>query len=268
MLDRQRIAVVVPAFNEAAHIQHMIRSLPAYVDDILVVDDGSNDGTGWLATQLSDGRTRLLTHDANRGVGAAIITGYEAATQLGCDVAVVMAGDGQMHPDDLPNVLLPILQGEADYVKGNRLAWPGGAKIIPPVRRIGIHCLTALTRLASGLTHLSDFQCGFTALRLRALDGVDLSRLYPRYGFPNDLIIRLALAGIRIEERPVRPVYEGQRSDLRVRRVIAPLAAVLARGVLERFGRATGSAQRTDRPAVTLLPAHRQAVNIRSDRAG
>jgi hypothetical protein len=132
-------------------------------------------------------------------------------------VIAVMAGDGQMHPDDLHAVALPVARDEADYVKGNRLAYPGVYRTMPPARLAGTAALAFLTRHAAGLDRLADSQCGFTAISARAVAalGTDLDHLWPRYGYPNDLLGALARRGMRIDEAVVRPVYRGEASGLR-----------------------------------------------------
>src|SRR5690349_21378871 len=126
MLQGARIAVVVPAFNEARHIAATLASVPAFVDDVFVVDDASTDATSSLAlahaSSARDERVQVLQHARNRGVGGALKTGYRAAFAAGADAVVVMAGDDQMHPSDLPALLAPLLAGDADYVKGDRLS--------------------------------------------------------------------------------------------------------------------------------------------------
>ena len=217
MLEYARLAVVVPAHNEERWIAETVSRMPACVDHVIVVDDASGDGTAREAARVGDARVEVIRHADNRGVGAAIVTGYQRARALGADVAAVMAGDGQMHPDDLTAVVLPVVRGEADYVKGNRLAYPGAWRTMPPARLAGTAALAWLTRHAAGLARLEDSQCGFTAISMGALDalGDELSALWPRYGYPNDLLGALALRGQRIGEAVVRPVYRGEASGLR-----------------------------------------------------
>jgi glycosyltransferase involved in cell wall biosynthesis len=217
VLERARLAVVVPAHNEQTWIAGTVRRMPACVDHVIVVDDASRDATAREAVAAADARVEVARHPENRGVGAAIVTGYRRARALGADVIVVMAGDGQMHPDDLPAVALPVARGEADYVKGNRLAYPGAWRTMPPARLAGTAALAWLTKHAAGLDHLTDSQCGFTAISGHALDtlGADLDTLWPRYGYPNDLLGALARRGLRIDEAVVRPVYRGEASGLR-----------------------------------------------------
>src|SRR5690242_20506622 len=139
----------------------MLGRVPAYVDRIYVVDDASPDGTREAAERVADPRVSIVRHAENRGVGAAIVTGYRRALADGHDVLAVMAGDDQMHPDDLEPLLHAVLGG-ADYAKGNRFRHPE-ARRMPLARRFGGEVLSLVTRRASGLS-LSDTQCGFTAL--------------------------------------------------------------------------------------------------------
>jgi glycosyltransferase involved in cell wall biosynthesis len=217
VLHDARIAVVVPAYDEERFIASTVRGVPRYVDDVIVVDDASRDGTAQALADVDDPRLSVIRHASNRGVGAAIVTGYHHARGLGADVTAVMAGDGQMHPDDLEGLVTPVLRGEADYVKGNRLAHRAVHGTMPPARMLGTAVFAWLTRHAAGLPALSDSQCGFTAISRHALDALapDLDALWPRYGFPNDILGALARRRLRIGEVVVRPVYRGEASGLR-----------------------------------------------------
>ena len=214
-LSSHRMAVVIPAFREAERVGTTVRSVPGFVDHVIVVDDASDDRTSAEALAANDGRLTLVRHSVNRGVGAAISTGYAEARALGADVTVVMAGDGQMDPDDLPALVDPILRNEADYVKGNRLKHPSVWRDMPLHRLAGTTALAWATRRASGLAALSDSQCGYTAISAGAMECVLHEGMWPRYGYPNDLIGTLSRHGYRIAEVPVRPVYRGEKSGLR-----------------------------------------------------
>ena len=209
------MAVVVPAYNEAAWIGDVIATMPAFVDRIIVVDDASEDDTALIARRTG---VDVLETATNGGVGRAIARGYQRALELGVDLVAVMAGDGQMDPADLATLAEPVIRERADYAKGNRMVH-ADVRVMPTMRRLGTYVLSWLTSRATALS-IRDSQCGYTVANARALSAVELSRLWPRYGYPNDLLGRLARAGMRVVEVPVRPVYRGAASGLRPRHVL------------------------------------------------
>jgi len=230
-----RIAVVIPAFNERNKIAATVASIPEIVDEIYVIDDASSDDTGAIALAslppATPGRVfEVIRHADNRGVGAAISTGYRRALAGEADVAVVMAGDGQMDPEDLPALLTPIAEGTADYVKGNRFKHPDVWTAMPTTRIVGNVLLSAATRVTSGYHHVFDSQCGYTAIHRRALAAIDLDVLWARYGYPNDLLSRLYVAGVRVVDVPVRPIYgDHWKSGIHLGTVVHPIPWVLLR---------------------------------------
>ena len=229
------MVVVVPAWQEAPRIGRVLRGMPGWVDAVLVVDDASTDGTAEAARAEGDTRVSVLRHERNRGVGAAIVTGYRAALAGGgspCDAFVVMAGDGQMDPGDLPALVESVVRGEADYVKGDRFGAPGLARTMPAGRRLGGLVFSWATSRAIGVT-VSDSQCGYTAIARGACARLDLDALWPRYGYPNDLLSQLAVRGLRIAQVPVRAVYADEISRLTLRHVPV-VAGLIARAALRR----------------------------------
>jgi glycosyltransferase involved in cell wall biosynthesis len=233
MLRNAQIAVVVPAFNEAKHIVTMLRSVPAYVDRVIVVDDGSADDTAVRAEALGDPRVIVLRHAHNRGVGSALVTGYRHALGDGADVVAVMAGDAQMHPDDLASLLSPVIEGEVDYAKGNRLAHPDVFTRMPLSRLIGNQILSLLSRLATGVP-VHDSQCGYTALHRRMGERLAWHELWSGYGYPNDLLGQLQCLGARVRDVVVRPVYADEQSGIRLHHALFVIPYVLARALLRR----------------------------------
>jgi glycosyltransferase involved in cell wall biosynthesis len=231
------VAVVVPAFNEASKLGATLSGIPSFVDHVLVIDDASQDGTLEVARALRRPGTEVLRHRDNCGVGAAIATGYRRALRLCADVTCVMAGDGQMDPADLPALLAPILAGSADYVKGNRFLYKDEVlRVMPPARLLGNVVLSLLTRLTSGYRHIFDSQCGYTAATRKALLAIDLDHVFPRYGYPNDLLARLRVAGLRVADAPVRPIYgPAWRSGITLKTAVYPISFVLLRSLLFRL---------------------------------
>jgi glycosyltransferase involved in cell wall biosynthesis len=228
-----RIAVVVPAYNEETQIGRVMETMPECVDTIVIVNDCSKDRTSEVIRNhpvFAQGRVQLIEHEKNQGVGGAIATGYKWARDNSYDVAVVMAGDGQMAPADLPNILDPIIDNRADYTKGNRLVTGEAFRKIPKIRFFGNSALSLLTKIASGYWHVADSQTGYTAINLRALRAIDWDRMYKRYGQPNDLLVKLNVAGMRVVDVPIEPVYDvGEKSGIKVRRVLFTIGSLLVR---------------------------------------
>ncbi len=215
-----RVIVIVPCFEEARFLGAVLATMPAFVDEILVVDDGSTDGTADVARAASvqDPRISVFVHPTNCGVGAAIIHGYlQALARDGAetDAFVVMAGDGQMAPEDLAAVATPVLLDEADYVKGDRFRH-GSRREMPRGRYLGGRVFSALTGWAVGAP-ISDSQCGFTAVSRRMAGRVPWGEVWTGFGYPNDLLGHLAVCGARVREVPVRAIYGDERSKLRLR---------------------------------------------------
>ena len=230
------MAVVVPAYNEDALIGSTVEGIPAFVDSIIVVDDGSKDATAARA-QNADQRVEIISHEKNQGVGAAIVTGYKRAIANGVDVTAVMAADGQMDPDDLETLVRAVALGETDYAKANRLFTGQAWQLIPRTRYLGNAALSFLTKIASGYWHVADSQSGYTAVNLETLKLLDLDRVYRRYGFPNDLLVHLNVFNRRVRDYPSRPIYGvGERSGIRLRHVVPKISWLLLKGFFWRMG--------------------------------
>ena len=231
MFGPLRVAVVIPAYNESAKIAETVASVPACADRVYVIDDASHDDTAARAAAAAPGaHVAVIRHPENRGVGAAIATGYRRVLADGLDVALVMAGDGQMDPRDAPALLAPIAARAADYVKGNRFLDPEIWRTMPPSRIVGNVLLSAATRVTSGYRHVFDSQCGYTAIHRRAIAALDLDALWARYGYPNDLLSRLHVAGMRVADVRVRAIYGARwRSGIHLGTALHPIPYVLLR---------------------------------------
>ena len=228
MLEGMRVAVVVPAFDEERLVGETIRGIPEFVDRIYVVDDASRDGTTAQAEAVNDPRVQIVRHEKNSGVGAAIATGYRRALEEEMDVTCVMAADNQMDPAELYGLVEPVARGEVEYAKANRLFSGEAWKVIPRTRYLGNAVLSLLTKIASGYWHVADSQAGYTALSLQALRRLDLDRLYPRYGFPNDVLVHLNVQNARVRDVPSRPIYDvGEESGIKLRSVVPRISWLL-----------------------------------------
>jgi glycosyltransferase involved in cell wall biosynthesis len=233
------VGVVVPCYNEERQIGKVLETMPDFVDHIIVVDDRSSDATLERSRDWQDKmgpRLTVIEQPKNQGVGAAITTGYRRAVELGIDVVAVMAGDGQMDPNDLTLIIDPVITGKADYSKGNRLFTGEAWSKTPHVRYLGNAFLSMLTKIASGYWHVADSQSGYTAISRTALLALDLDRLYPSYGYPNDLLIQLNVRNFRVADVPVHPRYGiGERSSMNVLKVIPTVSFLLWRGFINRL---------------------------------
>jgi len=241
LLTARRIAVVVPAYNEARLIARTLAGIPGYVEHIVVVDDASRDDTAARARESGDPRVQVVRHARNRGVGAAIVTGYRQAFARGAEVCAVMAGDGQMDPSDLEHVVWPVLTGRAAYAKGDRLSFPGARAAMPVTRWLGNLLLGKLTALIAGVP-IRDSQCGFTALSREAAARLPLDRLWSGYGYPNDLLGMLSERDLKVREVMVRPVYGDEESGIRLWHALFVVPFVLVRVLGRRLSRVLGSA--------------------------
>ena len=229
MFKRQRICAVVPAYNEEDCIGIVIRTMPEFVDHIVVVDDGSPDKTFEKALENGDGRVIVIKHRDNQGVGAAIVTGHKKAIELGAEVSVVMAGDGQMDPKYLTDLLNPIIERGYDYAKGNRFLKRGHTQGMPRIRVLGNILLSFLTKVASGYWNISDSQNGYTAIKTSILRELDLDRLAEGYHFENDLLLHLNLLNARVKDVPIPATYNGQKSNIKLHKFVPEMSFFLIR---------------------------------------
>ena len=236
MVEGKTIAVVVPAYDEEALLPEMLAGIPEFVDRIYVIDDASRDATVERARSAAGERVHLIEHERNCGVGAAIVTGYKQAIADRADVTCVMAADNQMDPADLRSIVEPVARGEVDYAKANRLFTGEAWELIPHARYLGNATLSLLTKIASGYWHVADSQSGYTAIALPMLERLDLDRLYPRYGFPNDMLVHLNVREARVRDVPSRPVYGvGEKSGIRYSRVIPSISWLLLKAFFWRL---------------------------------
>jgi glycosyltransferase involved in cell wall biosynthesis len=238
MYRDKTIAIIVPAYNEEKLIGKVLKTAPTFVDSVVVVDDASSDQTGEVVKTLQqeDPRIVYLLHPKNEGVGGAIATGYKWARDHAIAISVVMAGDAQMDPRDLPQLLDPVVDGEVDYTKGNRLFTGRAWEIIPKRRYLGNAVLSFLTKIASGYWHVADSQSGYGAVTLEVLRTIDLDRIYKRYGMPNDFLVKLNVYHFRVRDIPVNPVYGiGERSGIKIYKVVFTLSLLLLKLFLWRL---------------------------------
>jgi glycosyltransferase involved in cell wall biosynthesis len=211
------IAVIVPAYKEELLIGETLSSIPAFIDVIYAINDASPDRTGDIIDEYARADARIIPihHPENRGVGAAIMSGYARTSEDGIDIAVVMAGDNQMDPKYIPSLVDPIINNTADYTKGNRLYGEGFRKGMSAWRTLGNALLTFLTKVACGYWHLMDPQNGYTAISRRVLERDQINDIYPGYGYCNNLLVWLNIQGFRVKDIPIPARYGTEKSGIR-----------------------------------------------------
>ena len=235
IFQKYRIGVVVPAYNEERLITATVDGIPDYVDRIYIINDCSTDNTAQVIESLNDPRIFLITHEVNKGVGAAIVNGYKQALKESMDITAVMAGDNQMNPAQLPGLLLPIIEGRADYTKGNRLISAEFRGGMSNWRLFGNALLTLITKIGSGYWHIMDPQNGYTAISKRALMNIEIDTLYTYYGYCNDLLVKLNTFGFKAADVVMPARYGTERSTIKYSNYMGKVSIMLFKKFLGRL---------------------------------
>ncbi|MBN1601537.1 MAG: glycosyltransferase family 2 protein [Chitinispirillaceae bacterium] len=237
MYKNRKIGVIVPAHNESRFIANVINTMPRYVDKIFVVNDASTDNTAQIIRGISKKNNKVvfINRRTRGGVGGAILTGHKKAMEERMDVLGVMAGDGQMDPDILSKMLDPVVDGVADYTKGNRISNSTNRKDMPPWRLFGNFLLTFLTKIASGYWNITDPQDGFTAISVSKLKMLNMSKIENGFAFENDMLIKLNAIGARIQDVSHPAIYQEQKSKIKYVNFIFDTSWVLFKGFFWRI---------------------------------
>jgi glycosyltransferase involved in cell wall biosynthesis len=213
---------VIPCYRVEREIQSVLEAVPGYIKHIVVVDDASSDSTADRVSAAAerDGRIVLIRHPSNRGVGGAMVTGFRKALELGAQVIVKIDGDGQMDMIHLPGLLQPLIEGRADYTKGNRFRDFKSLQQMPFIRRIGNMGLAFLAKAATGYWHTFDPTNGFNAIRAGVLAQLSLEDLDRTYYFETSMLANLYLIGAVVKDVPMPARYQGEVSNLLVHRIL------------------------------------------------
>ena len=237
VLQRYKIAAVIPCYSVEREIASVIGSLPRYLKHIVVVDDASPDATADLVRKAArkDRRIVLIRHERNQGVGGAVITGFRKALELGAQIVVKIDGDGQMDASLLPALLTPLIQGQADYAKGNRFRDFQALQKMPLIRRMGNMGLGFLSKAATGYWNLFDPTNGFVAIRSSVLAQMPLDRIDRTYFFETSMLANLYLLGAVVKDVPMPARYRGEMSNLSIRRTLVEFPFKLMTTFLRRM---------------------------------
>jgi glycosyltransferase involved in cell wall biosynthesis len=240
MYKNNKIAVVIPAYNEGILIETTIVGMPAFVDYMFIVHDCSTDDTlaRILRCQKTDERIIIISHEKNMGLGQTLIDGYVASrNKIEIDITVVMAGDNQMDPVDLPGLLDRIIEDGFDYSKGNRLLHSDVKTTMPRYRLIGNSILTILTKFATGYFYLMDPQSGYTAIKNSVLRKIPIEQMTKGYGYNADILCMLNIQGFKVTDQEIRPVYGDEKSKIKLFKYIWKSVFLLQRLFFRRIWR-------------------------------
>lgn len=237
MYRKRKIAVVIPAYNEERLIAHTIIGVPAYVDFIIPTNDCSKDNTADQIQTLARKNRKIHAIDlkTNSGVGGAIMAGHAKALELGADIIAVMAGDNQMDPQCLPQLLDEIIDRPCDYAKGNRFRHSEELKTMPKVRLVGNVVVTLMNKLATGYWSVSDPLNGYTAITARALRSLDKARLQPRYDFEISMLLELADKRAVVKDVFIPARYGDEKSKIKLFRDAWRAIQTISKGFLHRI---------------------------------
>ncbi len=229
MFENKKIGVVVPALNEEALISDTLNGIPSYVDRIYVINDGSEDDTFNIVNKFSilDSRVKQIVHERRMGLGSSLIDGYTASINDDCDIIAVMAGDNQMHPEDLVNIIRPVVDGFADYTKGNRLLNHDTWGKMPKYRFIGNSMLSIFTKFATGYWKSIDPQCGYTAISKEALKSIQYFNMLKGYGYNASILYMLNLKDLKVTDVRVKAVYGKEKSKIKILNYIIVVTKLL-----------------------------------------
>lgn len=236
--DSAHIAVVIPCYRVRAHLAGVLERVGPWARTIVCVDDACPEDSGKVAEERAaiDERIVVVRRAQNGGVGAAMVSGYLEALDRGATVLVKVDGDGQMDPRLAPALVQPILDGEADYVKGNRFFSPQTVAGMPWVRLMGNAGLSFMSKLSSGYWDLFDPTNGFTALHGDVARALPLDRVHPRYFFESDLLFRLGVLRAKVVELPLAAVYGEEQSNLSVTNALLTFPWLHLRNLTKRIG--------------------------------
>ena len=223
MIENKRIAAVVPSYRVIAHIKSVISKMPDYIDVIYIVDDKCDQNSGkFVEDNITDPRVKVIFHKENQGVGGAVITGYRQAIEDNMDIVVKIDGDDQMDPTLARKFITPIVNGEADYTKGNRFFNFSDASSMPKVRLFGNIALSFLTKLSSGYWKTFDPTNGYTAISTAVLKRLALDKIQKRYFFESDILSHLNLVQAKVMDIPMIAVYGDEISNLKINKIFFP----------------------------------------------
>ncbi len=235
MLKNKKITVVIPCYKVSKHIKDVINTIPSYIDEIIVIDDKCPENSGEIVQALSNKKVTVLFNKQNIGVGGSTKVGYLKAIDLGSNVCVKIDGDGQMNPDLMLKIITPIINEEADYIKGNRFNDFVALQQMPKLRLIGNSFLSFIVKLASGYWNIMDPTNGYCAISEGAIRLINFSKIDERYFFETDMLINLNLLNLKVKDVAIPAFYASEQSSLSVVKTAISFPLKIIKGLFKRL---------------------------------
>ncbi len=235
-LSKSKIAVVVPCYRVKNHIQQVISDIPQEIYRIYIIDDCCPENSGkFVEETINDSRVKVIYNKQNLGVGGAVMVGYKVAINDGAEVIVKVDGDGQMDPSLIQYFVEPILNGEADYTKGNRFFDLEEIHSMPTSRLFGNAILSLMAKLSTGYWNLFDPTNGYTAIHADVAKHLPFGNISNRYFFETDILFRLNIMQAVVVDIPMDAKYGSETSNLKISKIIGEFLFKHARNFLKRI---------------------------------
>jgi glycosyltransferase involved in cell wall biosynthesis len=230
------VAVVIPTFKSRDHVLGVIERIGLDCHAIYVVDDACPEGSGrHVQEHCKDPRVKLIFNPQNLGVGGAVMAGYRAALNDGCDVIVKIDSDGQMAPELMHLFIRPILEGVADYTKGNRFYDLRHIGKMPGIRLFGNAVLSFLNKFSSGYWDIFDPTNGYTAIHARVAERLPFDKISKTYFFESDMLFRLNTLRCMVLDIPMNAHYANEYSSLRIKSILLEFLSKHIRNFIKRI---------------------------------
>ncbi len=235
MIKNHHLAVIIPAYKAENSVLTVIKGIPDFIDSIIVVDDCSPDDTAKVVLAAVGDRVHLIRLEKNLGVGGATIAGMKAAIDVGADILIKMDSDNQMDPKYLPALISPLIEKEADYVKGNRFVFLRDLSSMPGIRIFGNFFLSLLSKLSSGYWQVFDPTNGYLAIHANSFTLLNISKLDSRFFFETSLLNEAGLNRFVVKEVGIRARYRDETSNLSEVHSLISFPRKLVKAMVKRF---------------------------------
>ena len=235
MVDNKKIIVIIPAYKVVARIKNVIREIPSFIDEIIVIDDKCPENSGSIVEKFNFPNVTVIYHQINQGVGGAVMSGFQKAINNGADIVVKIDGDGQMDCSYIPKLIEPIIKGYADYTKGNRFMDFKDLKKMPKIRLLGNSALSFLVKIASGYWNIMDPTNGFIAISRQALINLNIEKIAKKYFFESDMLINLNIYNTTVKDISIPAKYGDEKSSLNVMKTLFEFPPQILKGLCKRI---------------------------------